>query len=433
MTKIHWFEGIDQKDYFWLHPVHPITFADPGEELDLTVNIRYGFQHRNKPSRTLEIVWQTGIDTAFLEARGRHARYVAPLQPGTYTVTASIRDQECSYPDECDARFVVVVRVPNDHPTADGGYTVIIDGLNPDFHLGERHGLHFYHGIDEIIALRMYPTDLPTKAPQLPVNYIAASDWFAIEAVDIQGRPIVNYAFENFMEICLPLPWGQSVSEHDLRVAMVFPYATSDQPAVVITDGHTYKGSAIICPSVRDRLPSFVATVDRIEKTTHPPADSPVHAFDSDHSYSATIKTNKGDIVVELFNQFADIYVENFVQIANTGLYDNTIWHDVEEGFIIMGGRTGVPRDGYGLDYLYHPDMKHDSAGILSMLSNNSQFFITLEPARHLDPYQDGIPKDCPRFSGNCFPAFGKVTSGMEVALSIEEGDTVHTIEIHRE
>ncbi len=160
--------------------------------------------------------------------------------------------------------------------------------------------------------------------------------------------------------------------------------------------------------------------------------------YSSDATYTVTIKTNKGDIEADLYNDIAGIYVKNFVNLARSGFYDGSSWHRVIAGFVIQGGTNADGKQAEEFDDEFHPDMKHDSAGILSMANrglntNTSQFFITHDATPHLDPYEDGAMKSCEVSGTSCHAVFGKVTSGMDVALAIEQGDTMEKVEIHNE
>src|SRR5690606_28870306 len=110
--------------------------------------------------------------------------------------------------------------------------------------------------------------------------------------------------------------------------------------------------------------------------------------------YTATFKTQRGDIVVELFASQAPITVNNFVFLAREGYYDNTTFHRVINGFMAQGGDpTGTGRGGPG--YRFNDEegalaLKHDGPGILSMANagphtNGSQFFITHTATPHLN------------------------------------------------
>jgi cyclophilin family peptidyl-prolyl cis-trans isomerase len=153
--------------------------------------------------------------------------------------------------------------------------------------------------------------------------------------------------------------------------------------------------------------------------------------LDTSKSYTATFKTENGDIVVELFADRAPKTVENFVNLARSGFYDGTTFHRVIAGFMAQGGDptgTGTGGPGYQFADEFHPSLRHDSAGILSMANagpgtNGSQFFLTFGPTPHLDDKHS---------------VFGKVSGGMDVLRSIRErdprdrepGDRIETIEI---
>lgn len=123
--------------------------------------------------------------------------------------------------------------------------------------------------------------------------------------------------------------------------------------------------------------------------------DSPPNMkIDPNKKYTATFKTEQGDIVVDLFADQAPITVNNFVFLAREGFYDNTTFHRVINGFMAQGGDpTGSGRGGPGYRFDDEPgalSLKHDSAGILSMANagantNGSQFFITHGPTPHLN------------------------------------------------
>jgi cyclophilin family peptidyl-prolyl cis-trans isomerase len=158
----------------------------------------------------------------------------------------------------------------------------------------------------------------------------------------------------------------------------------------------------------------------------------PSGALDTSKSYTATFKTQRGDITVELYADRAPLTVENFVNLARAGFYDGTTFHRVIKGFMAQGGDptgTGTGGPGYQFADEFHPSLRHDGAGVLSMANagagtNGSQFFITHGPTPHLD---------------NRHSVFGKVTGGMDVVNALRErdpqrdrepGDRIETIEI---
>jgi cyclophilin family peptidyl-prolyl cis-trans isomerase len=142
----------------------------------------------------------------------------------------------------------------------------------------------------------------------------------------------------------------------------------------------------------------------------------PELSIDLKKSYSAIFHTEKGDITVQLFADKVPVTVNNFVFLAKQGFYDNTIFHRVIANFMAQGGdptSTGTGGPGYRFGDEFHPSLRHDKPGILSMANagrntNGSQFFITHVPTPWLD---------------NKHSVFGQVTQGMEVLLSIPPRD----------
>ena len=120
----------------------------------------------------------------------------------------------------------------------------------------------------------------------------------------------------------------------------------------------------------------------------------PAMSVDPKKAYTATMRTTKGDIAIELFADRAPITVNNFVFLAQDGFYDGVVFHRVLDGFMAQGGDpTGSGRGGPGYRWDDEPSamrIRHDSPGILSMANagpntNGSQFFITFVPTPHLD------------------------------------------------
>jgi cyclophilin family peptidyl-prolyl cis-trans isomerase len=142
----------------------------------------------------------------------------------------------------------------------------------------------------------------------------------------------------------------------------------------------------------------------------------PEYKIDIKKKYTATFKTEKGDIVVQLFADKVPATVNNFVFLAREGFYDNTIFHRVIKDFMVQGGDptgTGTGGPGYKFKDEFHPSLKHDQPGVLSMANsgpntNGSQFFLTHVPTPWLD---------------NKHSVFGKITAGMDVLLTIPERD----------
>lgn len=143
---------------------------------------------------------------------------------------------------------------------------------------------------------------------------------------------------------------------------------------------------------------------------------SPKMIIDPQKKYTATLNTGKGDIVIELFADQTPRTVNNFVFLAREGFYDGTIFHRVIADFMVQGGDptgSGSGGPGYRLEDEFHPQLRHDKPGVLSMANagpntNGSQFFITHVPTPWLD---------------NRHSVFGQVTEGLDVLFSIPPRD----------
>jgi len=129
-------------------------------------------------------------------------------------------------------------------------------------------------------------------------------------------------------------------------------------------------------------------------------------------TYTATIRTNKGDITAKLFADEAPNTVNNFVNLARDGFYDGVIFHRVIQGFMIQGGDPdGTGRGGPGYRFADELDAARNRGykmGTLAMANagpntNGSQFFIM-----HVDY---GLP---PQYS-----VFGKAIDGLDVVDDI--------------
>ncbi|MDH5737299.1 MAG: peptidylprolyl isomerase [Gammaproteobacteria bacterium] len=108
---------------------------------------------------------------------------------------------------------------------------------------------------------------------------------------------------------------------------------------------------------------------------------------------SATIETSKGAIELTLFADKTPVTVASFVNLAKRQFYDGLNFHRVISDFMIQGGcplGSGTGGPGYQFEDEFHPSLKHDSPGKLSMANagpgtNGSQFFITHVPTPHLN------------------------------------------------
>jgi cyclophilin family peptidyl-prolyl cis-trans isomerase len=138
--------------------------------------------------------------------------------------------------------------------------------------------------------------------------------------------------------------------------------------------------------------------------------------IDLKKKYKAYIETDKGTMVIELFADKTPKTVNNFVFLSREGFYDGVIFHRVIDNFMVQGGDpTGTGRGGPGYKFgdEFHPSLKHDKQGVLSMANagpgtNGSQFFITHVPSPHLNGKHT---------------VFGQVVEGLEVLMSIPARD----------
>jgi len=158
---------------------------------------------------------------------------------------------------------------------------------------------------------------------------------------------------------------------------------------------------------------------------------APEMALDAKKDYFATFHTAQGPIRVRLFAQEAPITVNNFVFLARDGFYDGTTFHRVIGNFMAQGGDptgTGTGGPGYTIKDEFHPKLRHNRGGILSMANagantGGSQFFLTHGPTPHLY---------------NRHSIFGEIVEGMDNLMKIRErdprdrqsGDTIERIEI---
>jgi len=144
--------------------------------------------------------------------------------------------------------------------------------------------------------------------------------------------------------------------------------------------------------------------------------ECPAMTIDPTKQYVATLRTEKGDIVIELFADKAPLAVNSFIFLAKNGWFDNVTFHRVIPGFVAQAGDpsgTGYGTPGYAFKNEISSDLKFDGPGVLAMAnagadSNGSQFFITYAAQPTLD---------------GSYTIFGKVIQGMEVATSLTPRD----------
>ena len=144
---------------------------------------------------------------------------------------------------------------------------------------------------------------------------------------------------------------------------------------------------------------------------------APAMTIDPSKEYTATFNMEDGsEFTIKLFADKVPNTTNNFVFLTRDGYYDGVTFHRVIPGFMAQGGDpTGTGRGGPGYQFAdeFHPELRHDKPGILSMANagpgtNGSQFFITFVPTPHLDDHH---------------AVFGEVIEGMDVVNAISPRD----------
>ncbi len=153
---------------------------------------------------------------------------------------------------------------------------------------------------------------------------------------------------------------------------------------------------------------------------------APPMTIDPTKTYRATLETNKGNIVMDLYPQDAPQTVNNFVFLAREGFYDGLTFHRYEPGFVIQGGDPLGNGTG-GPGYTIPPEIKRTHpVGAVAMArrggppettpSSGSQFYITLDATPNLD---------------GGYTSFGQVTpESMAVVMQIRKNDVINKITI---
>jgi cyclophilin family peptidyl-prolyl cis-trans isomerase len=142
----------------------------------------------------------------------------------------------------------------------------------------------------------------------------------------------------------------------------------------------------------------------------------PEMRISGDREYYANFYTARGTMRARLFADKAPVTVNNFVFLAREGYFDGTTFHRVIKDFMVQGGDptgTGAGSPGYRIEDEFHPKLRHDRPGVLSMANagpntGGSQFFIT----HTATPWLDGR-----------HAVFGEVVEGLEVLYEIRERD----------
>lgn len=138
---------------------------------------------------------------------------------------------------------------------------------------------------------------------------------------------------------------------------------------------------------------------------------------------TAEIKTNKGSLHIEFFENDAPGTVENFCKLAESGYYNGVKFHRVIPDFVVQGGDptgTGAGGPGYSIPCELNGNNQHHDRGVLSMAhrgrdTGGSQFFIchNRQNTQHLD---------------RVHTCFGKVVNGLEIIDQLKQGDVMEEV-----
>ena len=175
-----------------------------------------------------------------------------------------------------------------------------------------------------------------------------------------------------------------------------------------LIDGRIYDGPT--------SFSNFSAIIELFKMEDRQFTECPPMEIDPAKQYVATLKTEKGDIVIQLYADKAPTTVNSFVFLARKGWFDNVMFHRVIPGFVAQGGDpsgSGMGGPGYAFGDEIDPTLKFDREGLLGMANagpntNGSQFFITFAPLEQLD---------------GKYTIFGEVIKGLDVAKTLTARD----------
>ncbi len=228
------------------------------------------------------------------------------------------------------------------------------------------------------------------------------------------------------LEHCIDLTWLTFRNNHISDISpLVNNPGLGDGDTVDLRDNPlSLQSTNTYIPQLQDRGVTIYDVYHQKQKAYPEP---PPMIIDTSKQYTATIETEKGNLVLELFARDVSMTVNNFVFLARDGFYDGLTFHRVvrePSPFVVQGGcpigdGTGSPGYRFDDEFSEHTHV----TGALSMANsgpntNGSQFFITLAPQHHLDGRHS---------------VFGRLIEGMDVLESIEQGDVMTRITIDEE
>jgi cyclophilin family peptidyl-prolyl cis-trans isomerase len=239
--------------------------------------------------------------------------------------------------------------------------------------------------------------------------YARQSEWTNLSAGDEIIIPkMVDYATELGLDT---KRFQQELDEHIYQNKILADYEAYSQYGRLATP--TYAVNNIFASANEiESVISLIGIQDRMYNA------APPQIIDPKKDYTATIRTARGDIVIELYADKAPVTVNSFVFLAQDGWYDGVTFHRVIPGFVAQGGDPsggGGGYPGYRCSDEIYPTLKFDKPGVVGMASSGpgtntvgGQFFITY--------------KAIPELNGN-YTIIGQVIKGMDVAQSLTPRD----------
>jgi len=244
--------------------------------------------------------------------------------------------------------------------------------------------------------------------------YARQQEWGQLSADTVQAK-LVEYAEELGLDT---ERFSQDLDDHTYLDKVNADTQTAMQAGLPGTP--TYVINGVVYPTQQwglhpTRISAFIRLLGMKDRMFTEP---PPQVIDPAQDYVATLRTERGDIVIELYADQVPVTVNSFVFLAREGWYDNVIFHRVIPGFVAQTGDptgSGVGSPGYRCDDEIVPTLTYDGPGVVGMASGGpgtssvgSQFFITYDALPQLD--------------GN-YTIIGRVIEGMDVVESITPRD----------
>ena len=238
--------------------------------------------------------------------------------------------------------------------------------------------------------------------------YARQQEWAALSAEDDVIIPqLVAYAAELGLDTAR---FEQELRNHIYRDQIMADYEAYSQYGQMSTPTYAVNNIFTSANGI-EPLIQLISMEDQLY-------DAPPQVIDPEKGYTATIRTQRGDIVIELYADKAPVTVNSFVFLAQQGWYDGVTFHRVIPNFVAQTGDptgSGMGYPGYRCSDEIYPTLKFDKAGVVAMASGGpgtnsvgSQFFITYSALPDLD---------------GKYTIIGEVIEGMGVATSLTPRD----------